>query len=441
MDFQKKIEEYVNDAVKDKVHFDILFVSDESSRLSFIRGAGAMTEFKHFYGHIAPIKVTTMDSATFVESRPDLSKYNVLWVDNVANGTFNNTVLSLVDELMEKLAPNWKADAANLSAEEKEAYIEQANEFRSMSLRIIYGLDEFVWDAPGGRQVNMITVTTVEDAMSIADEVIVPNAELAGAVKEIGFVHEKKEVLVIPTFMTENFYPVGKIFLKSTGYSTSIRTPKVLVKGTVIPQNVQNLIIHGTDKYDFTVCSVGELDERLVKLIQDRTVHNIQHWANPFVSKTNAVKTAAIERDAGFDFVIHTMGGSEPDDVKSDYYNITAVDTDALMSIASGAVAIAGIDDAGYDDGMHICKATGMTFGVKTSVKDLDAMLSKWKVCVNWDNIYEKQRQLLSTKLLSSPVIMASYFNAMLGRRIADARKEYFKKAEAAANADIKESK
>lgn len=435
MDLQKKIDQFIEASCKSKTHFDILFVSDETSRLSFVRGYTALNEFKHFYGNVANVTVSAMDSAAFINETPDLSKYNVLWIDNVANRPFNEAVLSQVDKCLETLIPKWRKELDKIAdVEKKQQFIDLANEYRALNLRIIYALDEFVWDAPAGRQTNVITAKTVEDAMAISDEVIVPNAELAEAIKEIGFVNEKKEVLVIPVFMSENFFPIGKIFMKSSSYATTIRTPKVLVKGTTIPKNVQNLIIHGVGKYDFTICSVGELDPRLVELVQKQTVKNLQHWANPFVSKTNAAKTASMERDAGFDFVIHTV----PEDIESDVYNITNVDTDALMSIASGAVAIAGIDDANYGEGMHICGTTKMTFGSKTPVKELDALLSKWSICVNWDSVFKKQRQMLENRLVSSPSIMAGFFNAMLGRRISESRKEFFKKAEAEANADIK---
>lgn len=432
MNLQKKIDQFVDESCKGKVRFDILYVSDETSRLSFVRGTTALTEFKHFYGNIATVTVTTMDSESFVHSMPDLSKYNVLWIDNVASRTFNQAALKCIDSYLNILVPKWRDEYAKITDEKKKSdFIEKLNEYRSLNIRIIYALDEFVWEAPAGRQINVITAKTIEDAMELSDEVIVPNGELAEAVKGCKFVADEKEVLVIPVFMSETFFPIGKIFSKSSSYATTIRKPKVLVKGTVIPKNVQNLIIHGVDKYDFTICSVGELDDRLIALVQDQKVKNMQHWANPFVSKTNLGKTAAMERDAAFDFVLLTV----PEDIDADVYNITNCDTDALISIASGAVTIAGVDDANYSEGMHICVATKMTFGNNTSVKDLDAMLTKWSICVHWDEAFKAQRKLLENRLVSSSSIMAGFFNAMLGRKISEGRKAYYKKVEAEAKA------
>lgn len=430
MDFKKKISEIIAENIKNKLTFNILYVSDENSRMAFSRGMTAMEEFKHFYGNLANVSVTTMDSKRFIDIAPDLGKYNVLWIDNVINRTFNNVVVERVGKVMDSLVPDWRKEMDNMSDEAKSEYMADANEFRAMSLRVIYCIDEFVWDAPAGRQKTIIDGLTVQDAMGYADEVIVPNVEMASVIKDIGLVAEDKEVLIIPTFMSDSFYPINKIFHKSNSLQTTIRKPKILVKGTSIPKNVQNFIIHSCEDYDFTICTVSELDERLTKLLQtprkdDKKapiVRNLQHWSNPYVNARNMTKTIALERDAAFDFTILTV----PEDIESDIYNLTNVDTDALMAIAGGSVAIAEVDDAEYQKGTHVCVDTGMTFGLSTSVKAIGDMIEKWSICAHWDNAFDAQRKILGTRLVSSPAVLGGFFNAMLGRRFANERKKFY---------------
>ena len=478
-DFKKLIEDGIAANLANKPKFNILYVGDESSRLAYCRGITAMQEFKHFYGNLADISLTIIDSKTFNRACPDLTFYNILWIDNISNRTFMAALEEKVNAVMDKLAPDWRKDAEQIkkdseadrkayedfqaevdakvaefgddedgankyleSIKEKldelkqrgtvyEQYIAEANEFRAMTLRVVYALDEFVWEAPAGRRNTIVGAMTVQETMQMADEVIVPNSELAGAIKDLELVSEYTDVLVIPTFMNEYFYPINKIISRMASLSTIISKPKILVKGTCIPKNVQNFIIYGYDRYDFTICSVGELDDRLMKLLstpkdpkhteKGPCVRNMIHWANPRVNPRNMQKTIAIERDAAFDFTILTG----PDDFSEDIYNVTMTDTDALIAIASGSVAIACIDDAGFKAGSHVCLDTGLTFGKNTKVDDIKGLIAKWSICSNWDTAYEKQKQYLITRrLVSAPNVMGGFFNAMLGRKISLARKE-----------------
>lgn len=480
-DFKKLIEDGIAANLANKPKFNILYVGDESSRLAYCRGITAMQEFKHFYGNLADISLTIIDSKTFNRACPDLTFYNILWIDNISNRTFMAALEEKVNAVMDKLAPDWRKDAEQIkkdseadrkayedfqaevdakvaelgdneeeinkyleSVQEKlddlkekgtvyEQYVADANEYRAMTLRVVYALDEFVWEAPAGRQRTIVDAMTVQETMQMADEVIVPNSELAGAIKDLGLVSEYTDVLVIPTFMNEYFYPINRITNRMASLSTMINKPKILVKGTCIPKNVQNFIIHGYDKYDITICTVGELDDRLMKLLttakdpkhpeKGACVRNMIHWANPYVNPRNMQKTIAIERDAAFDFTILTG----PDDFSDDIYNITMTDTDALIAVASGSVAIACIDDAGFRKGTHICLDTGLTFGKDTKVDDIKGMLIKWSICSNWDTAYEKQKQyLIGRRLVSAPNVMGGFFNAMLGRKFSLARKEKF---------------
>ena len=54
-------------------------------------------------------------------------------------------------------------------------YIADANAYRAMTLRVVYALDEFVWEAPAGRQNTIVGAMTVQETMQMADEVVVPN--------------------------------------------------------------------------------------------------------------------------------------------------------------------------------------------------------------------------------------------------------------------------
>lgn len=128
----------------------------------------------------------------------------------------------------------------------------------------------------------------------------------------------------------------------------------------------------------------------------------------------------AIERDVGFDFTLLTL----PNDI--DIYNLTTTDTDAVISIASGSLTFAEVDDAGYKENEHICLLAKTTFGRNTTAKELETLITKWSVCANWDSAFQSQRKLLSARLISSPVILAGYFSAMLGRDVALSRHEKY---------------
>lgn len=436
MDFKKKIEKRVGELLETKRTFHVLYVSDGDSRLSCVRGYTAMQQFKQFYSRITNVSVTSMDSATFCDARPDLSGYNVLWIDNVVSRRFNDAVMDGVGKVFDALEPGWRKGAEALEGAAREEYMAEANEYRAMTLRVIYSLDEFVWDAPAARNRTIVDALTVEDAMSIADTVIVPNNEMVTALKQLKLVAEGKEVLVIPTFVSTQFYPTHKMFERSNLGVSSIRKPNILVKGTEIPKNVQDFIIHGTDSYKFTVCTVGELDERLMNLMRPRmngnkkeppVVRNIMHWANPYVNASNMAETMAMERDAGFDFVILT----EPVDIADDIYNITVTDTDALLAVASGSVVFAGIADAGFDKGIHLCNecGEGFVFGSGTPVSGIRNMVERWRICVNWDAAYKAQRNLMEKRLVSSPNVLAGFFHAMLGKKVSTAMKERFDSA------------
>lgn len=406
MDIQTKIDSYVNSFLEGKLSFDILLVSDATSRLSELRGYNALEQFRKLYSTMATVNLTVMTSDAFVKRNVDVSEFNVIWIDNVINRQFNDALSARLDALKEVLVDGAEGDEA------------QANLYRSLHLRVIYALDEFVWDAPAGRQVTVLAAKTVEDAMIIADEVVVPNSEFAGALTGIKLVDEGKDVLVLPTFVNDMFYPLYRDNHKSGHYTTSIRRPKILVKGVTIPRNVQQFILDNCKDYEFTICSVGELINPLYKLLQDKTVKNIKHWAYPTVKMQNFASTMAAERDAGFDFVMTTC----PDDVAQNPYEVTTTDTDSVIAVAEGAVAIAGVADADYDPSNHICVATGLVFGNNSTVKELKSLIERWRICINWDDAYDKQKALLQSRIMgTSQEIVGGFFHIMLGKTLSAA--------------------
>lgn len=433
MDFSKKIETRIGELLEKKREFNVLYVGDNTSRLSCVRGLTAMQQFKSFYSSIASVSVTTMDSKTFCKSRPNLDSFGIVWVDNVINRQFNDTLLALIGESFDRKEPGWRDEAKALSGDLRAQFDKEANEYRSLLTHVVYSLDEFVWDAPAARNRTIIEARTVADCVSYADTVVVPNNEMRTALVQLQLAEEDKDIQIIPSFVSSQFYPTHKIFLKSKTGSTVINRPKILVKGTEIPKNVQNFIIHGTDDYDFTICTVGELDPRLMELLRPRSkkegplVRNMMHWANPYVTADNMAETMAMERDAGFDFVILTG----PDDYADDIYNVTITDTDALIAISSGSVVFAQIEKAGFAKGIHLCNETGenFIFSEETKVKELKDRIEKWRITVNWDEAYTKQRTLLEHRLVSDPQVLAGFFHAMLGRRVSTEMKGRFDEA------------
>jgi hypothetical protein len=414
--YSKLVEERVNS----KPTFNILLVTDNASRLSVLRGSNAFDEFKNFYGNIANIQVVTMASNSFINMNIDISLFNVLWIDNIANQEFNSKVIEYMKSILDKNIPTWKSDFELLTSEDdKHEYSDYLNKIRSIYLRVIYALDEYVWEGVGGRAKTVGNVSSIETCIENSDTVIVPNGELSAAIKDLGFVSKDKETLIIPTFASDIFYPINKIQSKC-GFSVNINKPKILIKGTIIPQHVQEFIIKTYNKFDITISSIGELDEHIMGLIQNKKIKNIQHWSNPYVNSRNILKTMAIERDVGFDFTLLTL----PNDI--DIYNLTTTDTDAVISIASGSLTFAEVDDAGYKENEHICLLAKTTFGRNTTAKELETLITKWSVCANWDSAFQSQRKLLSARLISSPVILAGYFSAMLGRDVALSRHEKY---------------
>jgi hypothetical protein len=318
--------------------------------------------------------------------------------------------------------------SADATEESLEKESKQRRIMRNLSLRVIYALDEFVWDAPAGRQVNMFTVRMVEDAMIIADEIVVPTMDMMAILKNVQLVSEDKDVVVINTFVNDILYPLHRINNRASHYATVIRRPKILIKGTQIPTNVQKFIMmdNVTKEYKITISSVSALNPEIYKKMQqtpdgsEPEVTNIQHWASPVVDYNNFAGTMAIERDVGFDFVITCI----PDNIEDNPYELCNADTDNILAVAEGAVTIAGVKGSPFKAANHICVASNLQFSNKDTPEAIKSLIERWKICANWDEAYKKQRELLKQKTVSSEQIIGGYFHAMLGRSLSDAYAE-----------------
>ena len=113
------------------------------------------------------------------------------------------------------------------------------------TIRIIYAIDEFVWEGPVGRAHDINTVKIMESFMEIADVVVVPTATLKEAIQRWFVSDPMKQFAVIPTVANLEFFPLLKNFVRGNRSATQqiLAKPKVLVKGITIPKNVQEFIV------------------------------------------------------------------------------------------------------------------------------------------------------------------------------------------------------
>jgi len=410
LNIQKQIDEFVATAFTGKLSFNVLLISDEDSRLSILRGYNAFSYVKKAFSSLGvSINITSMGSADFCRNDPDITKFDVVWIDNVENAKMTFNIADKLDDYASSLVGTnvFELDEENQAL---------ARKLRSLHLRVIYALDEFVWNAPAGRQKKLGECLLIEDALYMSDIIVVPTRELQQLLFDCHLVDSDKDVVSIPSFVSDWFYPVHKIFNRSSNYSTSIRTPKILVKGVILPKNVQEFIVQNYKEYSITICSVVDLRKDIYKLIQEGKVSVLQHWASPFLKKENLLETMAYERDYGFDFVINTV----PPDISEDPYEIANLDTDCIIAVAEGAVAIAGVKDAKFSPESHICVACGLVYGSEDPASNIRALVERYRRSIDWDTAYQKQRLLLNQRLVSSQSVVGGYFHAMLGRTLSN---------------------
>jgi len=407
-----------------KPTFKVLYIGDGDTRLSPFRGETMIRTFTTFYERQANIEYHTASSIMLGKlTLEDLRNFNILWVDNISDFKAAKNLADIQDALMETLEPGWKQKLADLkdNKEEVDKYIEELDRKRSSKLRIVYCIDEFVWEGAVGRSRDVQTVQLIETFMGISDSIVVPTPELKEAMEYYKFVPERKDVYVIPSSVSIDFFPLFKNFTrKGKAEVSQLREkPKVLIKGLAIPKNVEEFILDNYKKMDITICSVDEVNEHIMGLMQRKKLTHIYHWANPYVNKSNIVATYAIERDAGFDVVIHT----KPDNLQGDMYEISTGDEDILFSISYGAVPICGIEHLGYEeDSKHLGLASGKVFGKDTPAKKITKMVESLQTPVIFNEAFGKCRQQVENRLSTSPFITARYFTVMLGKELAKAR-------------------
>ena len=420
-----------------KIKLDILFVSDADSRLAQFRGEAALKSVVRFYERVTDIKYTIAPSsklATMTEK--ELNDFNVLWLDNVSDFVSVMNLSNVLDRMISAIDPQWKETAVSLSAEDKEkgnAYLKNLMKQRQEKIRVIYALDEFVWQAPISRAKEIKRVQIIESLMDLSDTVVVPNVDLADFIQKNeeanwgGFVREDHDVRVIPTTVSPDFFPLYKDF-RRTGVAGGItEKPKVLIKGVTISENVQEFIMDNFKKMDITICSVGSVNEHVMGLLQRKKVSHIMHWSHPHVNRRNMLDTLAIERDFEFDVVIHT----KPDmgSLKGDVYEITSGDDDILFSIATGSIPICQTEHIGYDEN-HLSNVSGYVFDCDTPAKFLRGVIhSLCDVPVKFNEVYSKCKQRADARAASSPEIMSMYFNVMVGPDLAEARRQISEEA------------
>lgn len=441
-----------------KTTLNILFVSDGDSRSSIFRGESMIRSFCRFYERTTNITYQIAPSSKLSKlTDTELGQFNVVWLDNVSDYAAAMNFSHVIERLTTEIEPEWKEQASKLAAEDQNAanaYLTELVAKRRERLRIIYALDEFVWEAPLGRAKELKRVQVVENLMDMSDTVVVPTNELADLVQDVfKFVRESIDIEVIPSAVSPDFLPLYKNFTR-TGDAGGMRSkPRVLVKGISIPDNVQEYIMDNYKKMDITVCSVGEVNEHVLGLMHRKKVNHIMHCVHPHVNKRNIIDTLAIERDSAFDIVIHTttsivIKNGDSDAIKQTNFNelankgyeISIGDEDILFSIAYGAIPICDVERIPYPD-EHMSKVSGYVFGPDTPAKYLrNVITSLCDVPVKFNETYAKCKSVVESRVAAAPSIMGAYFAAMVGPELTEARRILLDEAKAKAENDHKET-
>lgn len=433
---------------------NILFVTDNDSRSSIFRGETMIRSFVRFYERTCDISYQIAPSSKLAKlTDEELKQFNVVWLDNISDYMAAINFGNVIDRLTTSIDPEWKSTATKLAVEDKDAadkFLADLISKRRESLRIIYALDEFVWEAPLGRAKELKRVQVIETLMDMSDTIVVPTNELADLIQGVfKFTREEMDIAVIPTSIAPDFLPLYKNFMR-TGEAGGIRRkPRVLIKGVTIPENVQEFIMENFKKMDITVCSVGEVNEHVLGLLHGKKVNHIMHWSHPHVNRRNMLDTLAIERDSAFDIVIHTMPkiimkSGDGEDVKQHNFNelaekgydISVGDEDMLFSIAYGAIPVCESERLDYQPD-HISKVSGYEFGADTPAKYLRSVVtSLCDVPVKFNEVYAKCKAAIELRVASNPTVMSSYFATMVGPEFMEARRVLMDEAKAQAEAN-----
>ena len=425
----------------EKPTFKILYVGDGDTRLSPFRGESMLKTFSNMYAKHAHIELHTASSNFMHSINLEMLKYyNVLWLDNISDFKTAKNLADLQAQLMQELVPNWDKELEALEGKEEESkeYVKFLDKTRISKLHVIYSLDEFIWDAPVGRSCDIQTVQLIETYIKISDSIIVPTVELKEAMTYYKFVPFNKDIYVIPSSVSVDFFPLFKNFMrKGKAEVAQLREkPNVLIKGLTVPKNIESFILENYKKMQITLCSIDEINDHIKFLLEKKKINHIYHWANPYVNKSNLLSTYALERDAGFDFVIHT----KPDNMRGNMYEISTGDEDILFSIAYGAIPICGIDHLGYDENTkHLATISKKTFGKDTPSKKIANIIETLQTPVVFNEIFSKCKQEVEHRISNSPLIGARYFNIMLGKELSKARSLLAKEKRNEIEKEIKE--
>lgn len=400
--------------------FNILHITNHDSRLSLFRGESILSSFSNFYARLATVNYMVANSGKLgTMSISDFDGTNILILDNITDYVALRNITEIHQQMLNELEPKWKETITGYGENHEASikYIRQLNAKREARLKIVYQLDELVWDAPIGRSHDIQSVQIIENFMNLADSIIVPTAELRETITYYKLIFdEAKDIFVVPTSVNYDFFPLLKDFKRDLA-KTDVK-PKILIKGLTIPDNIKEFILENHKKMKITLCTVGEINEHIDGLIQRQKIAHIHHWANPFVNSKNFLQTYALERDLAFDIVIHTKA-----DKLENMYDLVSGDEDILFSIASGSLPICGIDHLQYeDDSTYLGKTCGITFGKDTTAHKLRELVESYMLPVRWNESFIKCRNLMDSRTASSPKVLASYFGIFLGKEMSEAR-------------------
>jgi hypothetical protein len=469
MELSKELRE----RAESKPDFHILMVTDGESRLSTFRGESIIKEFNNFYRKHANIEFATMSPARAAKlTRSDIANINLIYLDSTVDSRVSHAIAGIQKQIIEEIEPNYVEELEKLTVEDapirekaqaieikineaqqkgedptalvneieelksqskSEQYVLELDKKRQMQLRVIYGLDEFVWQAPAGRVCNLGTVFSVEAFMEISDTVVVPDANMADAMTHFGYVSKSKEIFIVPTAASQNFFPIMRDFSKK--FSNMPDKPRVLVKGITLSEGVQDFVAKYYKQFDLTISSVGELSDHVMALIQHKKVGHINHFANPQINKGNREIAYAVERDLSYDFVVYC----EDPEIQNDFYSITSGDEDVLFAIASGSVPVCGVDHVGYDNS-SLYFASGLHFNPKEDTgRDIYEIIKRNATAVKWNEAFAKARGALETRISNAPSILAKYWQVFLGKELTIARQFIAEEARQEMETDINE--
>lgn len=430
-DDNKKPEFILTDELRIKAgerpEFNILYIGDKDSHLSPFRGEAMLRTFAEVYHSQA--NITYMTATSDYLSKMKLSQFdniNILWIDNISDFQAAQRLNDIQSTLLEEVHPGWRDEVKALQSDSDEegaiSLIREINKKREEKLKIIYAIDEWIWEGPIGRAHDIQTVQIMETFLNMADGIVTPTQELREAIHYYKFVSDpEKPIYPISSAVNGDFFQLFRDFSRTEGSRVDqLRSkPKVLIKGISVPENIQQFIVDNYKKMEITLCSVGEVNPHLMGLMQAGKVKHIYHWANPFVNKTNINATYSIERDAQYDFVVIT----KPDNLVGDLYEITSGDEDILFAIAYGALPICGVEHLGYDENSgNLSVLCGLTFGKETNPKKIRQMIEAHMVPVTFNEKFNRCRAIIENRLAVSPLIGARYFSLMLSDDIRQAR-------------------